>query len=84
MHGNAPSRVFLGNRVANGNRIGDLASGVEDHRPIEIGDLAGAQASLDREQDHDAVSQREGGFGCETQHAFQHTRRDALGLFARH
>jgi hypothetical protein len=28
---------------------------VEDHRPIEAGDLAGAQAGFDRQQDHRAI-----------------------------
>jgi hypothetical protein len=38
--------------------VGDAALRIEDHRPIQAGDLAGAQAGLHREQDHRAVAGR--------------------------
>jgi type I restriction enzyme R subunit len=34
------------------DRAGHVTLRVEDHRPIEAGDLAGAQPGLDRQQDH--------------------------------
>jgi hypothetical protein len=45
--GDAPAAVLLGDRVVNRKNVGDLSARVEHHRPIEPGDLAGAQSGLD-------------------------------------
>ena len=84
MHGNPPSAALLCNDVANMDRAGDAALRVGHHGPIEAGDLAGAQAGFDREQDHRAVAGRERGMRDAAQHALQHGGRDDLGLFAGH
>jgi hypothetical protein len=34
----------------------DAALRVDQHRPCQFGDLAGAKAGLDRQQDHDAIA----------------------------
>jgi len=34
----------------------DAALGVDHHRPCQLGDLAGAKAGLDRQQDHDEIA----------------------------
>jgi hypothetical protein len=62
MHWDAPTSTFLGDHVANMNCVGHAALSIENHRPVEAGDLAGAQARFDRKQDHDAVSKGEGCF----------------------
>jgi hypothetical protein len=44
--GNAPPRSLLGIHVTHRDRVCDPAASVEDHRPIEIGDLARTQSGL--------------------------------------
>ena len=39
-------------------RCRDLPTGVENHVPGEFGDFAGAQASLYREENDDAIAKR--------------------------
>lgn len=56
IHRNAPSRIVLGDGVAHCDRVGDLAAGIKDHRPIEIGDLACPQSGFDRQQDYCSVA----------------------------
>ena len=56
MHRDAPTAALLGDGVADREAIGDPPARVEHHRPVEPGDLAGAQAGLDRQQDDDAVA----------------------------
>src|SRR5271154_4222651 len=56
MHRNAPAAALLRDDVADVEGARDATLRVENHRPVEAGDLAGAQAGLDRQQDHDAVA----------------------------
>jgi Transposase IS66 family len=61
MHGDAPSPALLRDYVADVDRARHATLRIEDHGPIEAGDFAGAQAGLDRRQDHRAVAGGERG-----------------------
>jgi hypothetical protein len=84
MHGNSPSPALLRDDVADVDRAGHATLRVEHHRPIQPGDLAGAQAGLDRQQDHRAIAGGERGTRDAAQHALQHGGRDDFGLLAGH
>ena len=55
---NEPAAAFLGCMILQLYDVADLAARVEYHVPGQISDLAGPQASLQRQQHHHAVAQR--------------------------
>ena len=57
VNGDSAAASHLGHMIAQFDDRVDLARSVEHHLPCEICDLAGAKASLDRQQDHNAVAE---------------------------
>jgi hypothetical protein len=84
MHGDAPTATLLGDRVVDRKTVGDLAARIEDHWPLELGDLAGAQSRFDRQEDHHSITGREWCNRRSAQHPPQHLVRNDLGLLAGH
>ena len=76
--------ALLRDRVVDRENVGHLAARVEDHRPVEPGDLAGAQSSLDGQQDHRAVAGGNGDFDALRSMRVSISGRDDFGLFAGH
>lgn len=49
VHGYPPTAALLGDDVANMDRAGNLALGIEHHRPVNSGNFAGPEAGFDGE-----------------------------------
>ena len=56
MQRDRPAASLLGRGVVKLDMIREAPLGVDHHRPCQLGDLAGAKASLDRQQNHDAIA----------------------------
>ncbi len=56
MQRDRPAASLLCRGVVEFDMARDAALGVDHHRPCQLGDLAGAKAGLDRQQDHDAIA----------------------------
>jgi hypothetical protein len=80
MHGDASPRAAFGDRVANVDRITDLAIVGHHHRPLQARDLAGSKAGLDRQQHDDGVAPRLPRLAGASEHAPQCGGRYDLGL----
>src|ERR1700678_536040 len=46
VHGYRSARALLSGLIVQGDRTADVTLGIEDHRPGQVGDLAGPQAGL--------------------------------------
>jgi hypothetical protein len=58
MQRNRPAATFLRSGIVELDVACDAALGVDHHQPGQLGDLAAAQAGLDRQQNHDAIAIR--------------------------
>jgi hypothetical protein len=65
MKGNDPATFLLGNPIFEGNDSVNIPARIGDHRPRQIGDFPGPQASFNRQQDHDSVARWGSGQGGE-------------------
>ena len=84
VQGDAAAAAVLGGAIQQLQHGADGAARRQHHVPGRLGDLAGAQAGLDRQQDHDAVA-----VGVAVGAAVRQQLRDVLirqdlGLLARH
>ena len=67
---NDPTAAVLCGPVLQLKRPADFATGLDQHRPGQVGDFTGAQASFDRQQDQHFVANRMPGLTREDQQVF--------------
>jgi hypothetical protein len=79
-----PAAVLLGRAVAQLDHRADFPGRPDHHVPGQVRDLAGAQASLQGQQQDQMVSTQISGRGGEDEEAARLLIRKYLGLFSRH
>lgn len=84
MNWNEPAAFLLGRAVTQLDHVADFAGRPQDHVPGQLGDLAGAQASLERQQQDQAISASVSGGGGKDEEASCLLFGEYLGLSSRH
>ena len=81
---NNSTAAFLCDAVLQFERCSDLAGRLDQHRPGQVGDFTGAQASLDRQQHQHLVADGMSGLAHEDQQVFDMVGRQDFGALANH
>ena len=82
--GDQPTASLLGCAITQLDHAADFASGIEDHVPGQLGDLAGPQSGFDRQQHDQLVPDGVAGVAGKDEEAIQLMIRKCLRLLARH
>src|ERR1700681_3622464 len=77
-----PAPALLGDGIVQLDHVGDTAVEIKQHRPGEVGDLAGSQAGLERERHDRTISLRITMARNEPQESRDAFSADQLGLLA--
>ena len=84
MKRNQAAAILFGSTVAKFDHVTDFAGRADHHVPGQLGDLASAQASFERQQQDQMISARVSGSGGKDEEASCLLIGEYLGLFSRH